>query len=84
MSIHPKRRQAPSVPTALTNFAELPDDAHVRVPVVAALFACSENSVWRRSRLGLIPAPVKIGPQMTAWNVGALRTALAKLKGGGQ
>ena len=32
---------AASIPPALANFDTLPDAANVRLPVVAALFACS-------------------------------------------
>lgn len=57
----------------LLNFDSLPDSAHVRVPVVAALRGCTVNTVWRHVKLGLVPAPKKLGPQITAWNVGELR-----------
>lgn len=58
---------------ALKSFDSLPDSAHVRVPVVAALRGCTVNTVWRHVKLGLVPAPKKLGPQITAWNVGELR-----------
>ena len=62
---------------ALCNFDSLPDSAHVRVPVVAALFACSSVTVWRRVNLGTLPKPKKLGASVTAWNVGELRKALS-------
>jgi predicted DNA-binding transcriptional regulator AlpA len=64
---------------ALENFDRLPASAYVRLPVVAALFGCSTPTVWRRVQTCDIPAPRKIGPRVTAWNVGELRAALAAL-----
>lgn len=61
----------------LVGFDQLPDAASVRLPVVQALFACSDETVRRRVKAGLIPAPRKLGPRITAWNVGELRRALA-------
>lgn len=68
-----------SVLSSLRYFDALPDSAHVRLPVVEALFACSAPSVWRGVRAGRIPAPRKISAKITAWPVGALRAALAAL-----
>ena len=61
---------------ALTAFDQLPDAANVRLPVVQALFACSDETVRRYVKSGRIPAPRKLGPRITAWNVGELRQAL--------
>lgn len=61
---------------ALENFDRLPDSAHVRVGVVAALQSCSIATVWRRAKAGTLPAPRKIGGT-TVWSVGALRKTLA-------
>ena len=61
----------------LTHFDELPDSAHVRQPVVLALFACSAATLWRRVKDGGIPPPRRFPPRSNAWNVGELRRALA-------
>lgn len=61
---------------ALTEFDRLPDAAFVRLPVVMALFACSDETVRRRVKSGMIPAPTKLGPRSTGWRVGELRAAL--------
>ena len=37
-----------TVPSALQHFDSLPNAAHVRQPVVEALFACSSATIWRR------------------------------------
>ena len=71
-------KAAPSaIPDALKNFDSLPDSANVRLPVVAALYGCSPATIFRRVKSGHIPAPRKISERVTAWNVGALRKALA-------
>lgn len=71
------KRAAPDIPDALRNFDSLPDSANVRLPVVAALFACAGVTVWRRVKAGTLPAPRKLGARVTAWNVADLRRALA-------
>ncbi len=63
--------------SALRNFNELPDLAHVRLDTVKALYACSAASVWRGVKQGRIPKPRKLSPRTTCWNVGELRQALA-------
>ena len=72
-----KSTSAPGVSDALRNFDSLPDSAYVRLPVVAALFACSVATIWRRVKTGDMPAPRKFGPKHSAWNVGQLRFALS-------
>jgi len=67
--------------SALREFDDLPDSAHVRLPVVQALFACSDETVRRRVKAGQIPAPRKLGPRLTAWRVGDLRAALRAVTG---
>lgn len=67
------------VPHALRNFDELPDSANVRLPVVQALYSCSPSTVLRRVKTGAIPAPRKIFANITVWNVGELRRALAAI-----
>lgn len=67
-----------SIPDALKNFDSLPNAANVRQPVVEALFACSDSTVWRRTKDGTLPRPRKLSPRVTAWNVGELREALNK------
>ena len=71
------RRNIPDIPDSLSNFDSLPNSANVRLPVVAALFACSGVTVWRRVKAGTLPKPRKLGTRVTAWNVGELRQALA-------
>jgi len=70
-------RSERDIPEALRNFDSLPDSSHVRVPVVAALYGVAIMTVYRWSKSGRLPAPKKLGPKVTAWNVGELRKARA-------
>lgn len=72
------RHSAPEIPSALRHFDSLPDSANVRLPVVAALFACADVTVWRRVKQGTLPKPRKLSARVTAWNVGELRRALCQ------
>jgi predicted DNA-binding transcriptional regulator AlpA len=64
---------------ALRDFETLPSGAYVRVAVVAALFGVSPVTPWRWAERGILPAPEKIGPGTTGWQVGPLREARAKM-----
>lgn len=65
-----------TLPDTLKNFDDLPNSAYVRQPVVEVLYACSPATVWRGVKSGHIPAPKKLSPRTTAWNVGDLRQSL--------
>ena len=71
------RTSTSAIPDALKNFDSLPDSANVRQPVVQALIGCSSATVWRMVKRGTLPAPRKLSLNVTAWNVGDLRKALA-------
>lgn len=60
---------------ALRDFDQLPASANVRLPVVAKLFSISPATVWRWSKSGHLPRPVRVGG-VTFWNVGDLRQRL--------
>lgn len=62
---------------ALKAFPNLPPEAVLRLPAVAALCGISKATVWRWSKAGTLPAPVKRG-NITGWRVGELRDALAR------
>jgi predicted DNA-binding transcriptional regulator AlpA len=67
-------------PKGVEQFDALPDDARVRVAIVAALLGQSVASTWRHARAGLIPKPLKTGPRATTWRVGDLRDHLKGLR----
>ena len=64
---------------AIAGFDQMPDSALVDVETVAVVTGQSRNSVWRKSKAGTLPAPVKVGPKTTRWKVGAIRAYLASL-----
>lgn len=71
-------RAKPAIPAELTHFDELPDSAHVRLPVVRGLYGgCSASAIWRNVKTGAIPSPIKLTSNIAAWNVGELRQALS-------
>lgn len=74
------QRTAANIPAALRNFDSLPDSANVRQPIVMALFCCSAATIWRRVKDHTLPAPRKLGPRISAWQVGELRRALSECK----
>ena len=64
---------------ALESFPALPDEAHVKGPTVRALYGgISQATLWRWLREGKIPQPRRFSKRTVAWNVGALRRALAE------
>jgi predicted DNA-binding transcriptional regulator AlpA len=63
------------ITNTLARWDSLPDDAHVRVVTVAALFDCSVPTIWRWAKVGILPKPHKVSAQMTAWKVGEVRAA---------
>ena len=65
------------IPAALAQFDSLPASAHVRLPIVAAWRGVSAPTIWRWVKSGRLPAPVKLGPNTTAWRVGDLRACAA-------
>jgi predicted DNA-binding transcriptional regulator AlpA len=73
-----KASETPAVPTILKSFKDLPDDAHLGVRSVAALFDAGISTIWARAKRGELPSPKKFG-RSARWRVGDLRTAL---KGG--
>lgn len=75
---HKQQATASALLNAFEQFDRLPDAAHVRLPVVMALHGVSAPTIWRWTKDGRLPAPVKLGPNTTAWRVGELRAAIAK------
>ena len=68
-------------------FDALPDSAFIREaqlvrspkrPGVAALLPFSAPTLWRLSKIGAFPAPVKLSSRVTAWNVGSVRRWMAE------
>jgi prophage regulatory protein len=60
----------------------LPAEGFVRERTVVPLFATSRSTLWRWIKEGRFPAPHKIGPGTTAWDVADLRAHMNKIRGG--
>jgi predicted DNA-binding transcriptional regulator AlpA len=69
---HAKERE---IPDALRNFDSLPDSAYVRMPVMTGRYGVVPMTIYRWSKTGRLPKPIKLGPKTTAWNVGQVRAA---------
>lgn len=65
---------------SLATFDSLPNAAHVRLPVVRALYGVGPATIWRWVKADRMPKPVKVGMQAVAWNVGELRQHLAQCR----
>jgi len=61
-------------------FDELPDSALVPDLTVAELFSCHRTQVWRMTREGRLPQPIKIGLNSTRWRVGEIRAARSAME----
>lgn len=71
-----RARRAADLNEQLSRFRHLPDEARVRQPVVLAILSVGSTTLWRRTRAGQFPAPIRVGNTST-WRVGDLRKALA-------
>ena len=59
-------------------FDELSNSAIVRINFVRQLFNISAPTVWRWSKSGYLPKPIRIGG-ITGWQVGELRATMRAL-----
>lgn len=72
--------QNTGIPSALQHFSSLPPEANVRLPIVKSLFSVASATVWRWSKNGILPAPIKLSGGTTVWNVGQLRETLTAMR----
>jgi prophage regulatory protein len=49
--------------------ASLPETGFVRLETILALIPVSRSTWWAGVQIGRFPAPVKLGPRITAWRV---------------
>lgn len=62
----------------MNQFDSLPSSALVRIDTVMQLFSISAPTVWRWSKSGRLPRPIRISG-ITGWRVGELRETLGSL-----
>ena len=71
-------------------FDDLPDVALIQIrPLINyKVLPYSATTIWRKSRNGEFPSPIKISSGITAWRVGEIREYLSTIanskKGGGR
>lgn len=63
----------------LPNLDALPASAMLSAADLSDMFRVSLNTVWRWSKAGRLPAPVKLGPNSTRWRAGDVREALDRI-----
>ena len=61
----------------------LPEIGFVRLPQVLRLLPIGKSTWWAGIRSGQYPAPVKLGPRVSAWRVEDIRALLTSLAGKG-
>ena len=62
----------------IKSFDRLPNSAMVSDREIAEVIGINPATVWRWSKAGRLPPPVKIGERCTRWSVGAVRELLAQ------
>ena len=51
----------------------LPQEGFARQPAVLAVSGMAASTMWAQIKEGRFPAPVKLGPRITAWRVEDIR-----------
>jgi predicted DNA-binding transcriptional regulator AlpA len=65
----------------MPNFSELPDTGFVRLTSILAPrgpIPVSKSTWWAGVKDGRYPAPVKLGPRITAWRVEDIRSLIKR------
>lgn len=60
----------------------LPPEGFVDTATVCHVFSTSRSTLWRWISEHRFPAPVKIGPGSTRWDVSVLREHMARIRHG--
>jgi predicted DNA-binding transcriptional regulator AlpA len=58
---------------------DLPHIGYVRLPQILAVIPISKSSWWQWVSEGKAPAPVKLGPRITAWRVEQINALIQDL-----
>ncbi len=73
----------PAPSTQTTTPATLPKTGYIRVQKLIQIIPFSASTIWRKSKNGSFPSPVKLSEQITAWRVEDVQ-AWMQAKDGGQ
>ena len=58
--------------------AVVPETGFVRLPQVLSVFPVSRSTWWSGVKSGRYPAPVKLGPNITAWRAEDIHRLIAE------
>jgi prophage regulatory protein len=56
---------------------------YMRVKSVAEALNVCESTIWRLSKKGILPKPIKLAPRTTVWRVSDIEAAIESLASGG-
>ena len=57
----------------MIDYSDVPATGFVRMPHILKLIPVSRSTWWAGVRIGRYPAPVKLGPRITAWRAEDIR-----------
>ena len=63
-----------------TSFDDLRNTTMVNARTMSLRLDAHEDTIWRWSRTGILPKPIKVGENTTRWNVGEVKAALNNLE----
>lgn len=67
----------------ISDFDRLPGTARIRITELKRVWGgCSNATVYRLIKRGVLPPPYRISARISAWNVEEVRQALAKCEQG--
>jgi len=61
---------------------DLPAEGFVRRPTVLAIFGMTKSTLFRWIHDGRFPAPKKLGPAVSGWDVAELRAHMERIRNG--
>jgi prophage regulatory protein len=64
-------------PTGYLRLPQIVGDAKAQPPI-PAIIPVSKSTWWAGVKTGRFPAPVKLGPRITAWRVEDIRTLIER------
>ncbi len=57
----------------MIDYSDVPATGFLRMPQILKLIPVSRYTWWAGVRIGRYPAPVKLGPRITAWRAEDIR-----------
>ncbi len=57
----------------MNDYSYVPSTGFLRMPQILKLIPVSRSTWWAGVRIGRYPAPVKLGPRITAWRAEDIR-----------